>query len=437
MNTRNAERGQILPFVALAFALLMGFAAFAIDLGYLRYQQRLQQTAADSAALAADWALYGVSNPTNSTCGSESGAGAPASVCAAGQNAARNNSFSSAFNSAMSCSSTAPVCVTINYPPQSGAYQGNTNAVEAIVHVSYPGFFAQFLGSSTNWVSTRAVAVIETSSASPCIVVTERDLTVNAGARVTSPCGISVAGNVNASSADLIDAPSVTASGSVSCSQPSPCPASTIVTSGVPPFPDPCATVPGCAALTAAYPLNSTPTASPYYSGDCTTPSKNATSLSPGFYCSFSPSGDVNLSPGLYVFSGDFTANNLTCTGCVSGTTGVTIVLGGKVKLNGATTSLNAPPPWQGAGPATVSASMGAPGVLFYQTSTTTSPENFSGQSLLGMVYAPNAHINLNAASSLTVSFIVAADIVANGSTLTVSAPASSGGYTQVPTLAE
>ena len=230
MNARHAERGQILPFVGLSLAILMGFAAFAVDLGYLRYQQRLQQTAADSAALAADWALYSLSSPTNSTCGDSSGAGAPTSVCTAGQNAATNNGFSSAT----SCSGTATVCVTINYPPQSGAYQGSTSAVEAIVKAPYPGFFSQFLGSSTNWVSTRAVAIVKTSPNCTVHRLDAKDLTVNAGAQVTAPCGILVAGSVNASSANLIDVPSVGASGSVSCSQPSPCPATTIVTSGVP-----------------------------------------------------------------------------------------------------------------------------------------------------------------------------------------------------------
>jgi uncharacterized membrane protein len=41
-----------LVFAALALVVLIGFAGLAIDMGALRYQKRLQQTAADGAAIA-------------------------------------------------------------------------------------------------------------------------------------------------------------------------------------------------------------------------------------------------------------------------------------------------------------------------------------------------------------------------------------------------
>jgi uncharacterized membrane protein len=49
--TRNNERGQALAITALAVTLLMGFAGLAVDIGALRYQKRLQQSAADAAAI--------------------------------------------------------------------------------------------------------------------------------------------------------------------------------------------------------------------------------------------------------------------------------------------------------------------------------------------------------------------------------------------------
>lgn len=51
--TRKNESGQALVFAVLALGIvLMGFAGLGIDMGYMRYEKRLQQTAADAAAIA-------------------------------------------------------------------------------------------------------------------------------------------------------------------------------------------------------------------------------------------------------------------------------------------------------------------------------------------------------------------------------------------------
>ena len=42
----NKQSGQVLIGVAVAMVVLAGFAGLAIDMGTLRYQKRLQQTAA-------------------------------------------------------------------------------------------------------------------------------------------------------------------------------------------------------------------------------------------------------------------------------------------------------------------------------------------------------------------------------------------------------
>ena len=46
----NKEAGNIVLLTALTLTVLMGFAGLAIDMGMLRYDKRLQQTAADAAA---------------------------------------------------------------------------------------------------------------------------------------------------------------------------------------------------------------------------------------------------------------------------------------------------------------------------------------------------------------------------------------------------
>ncbi|HLI96733.1 MAG TPA: pilus assembly protein TadG-related protein, partial [Candidatus Baltobacteraceae bacterium] len=51
-NRLHAQRGQTLVLVALAMLALMGVTALATDSAYYRYEQRLQQTAADAGAIA-------------------------------------------------------------------------------------------------------------------------------------------------------------------------------------------------------------------------------------------------------------------------------------------------------------------------------------------------------------------------------------------------
>src|SRR6202021_3022398 len=49
---RKNEGGQALVFAAVGLVVIMGFAGLGIDMGMLRYQKRLPQTAADWGAPA-------------------------------------------------------------------------------------------------------------------------------------------------------------------------------------------------------------------------------------------------------------------------------------------------------------------------------------------------------------------------------------------------
>src|SRR5215467_7473270 len=46
------EAGQALILTAVGLVVLLGFTGLGVDMGVLRYQKRLQQTAADAAAIA-------------------------------------------------------------------------------------------------------------------------------------------------------------------------------------------------------------------------------------------------------------------------------------------------------------------------------------------------------------------------------------------------
>ena len=49
---KHREAGQALVTAALGLVVLIGIAGLAIDMGVMRYEKRLQQTAADAAAIA-------------------------------------------------------------------------------------------------------------------------------------------------------------------------------------------------------------------------------------------------------------------------------------------------------------------------------------------------------------------------------------------------
>ena len=56
-SLRKDDRGQALILVALSMVVLIGVAALSVDYGYLAWQKRDLQNAADAAALAAAWEL--------------------------------------------------------------------------------------------------------------------------------------------------------------------------------------------------------------------------------------------------------------------------------------------------------------------------------------------------------------------------------------------
>ena len=144
---RKPESGQALVLAALALVVLTGFAGLAIDMGTLRYQKRLQQNAADAAAIA------GASNLASNSLG----------VTAGAQNASATNGFTDAGGGQTS-SCTDPgatvgtVCVQVNNPPLSGPHTSNANYVEVLVAAVQPTYFMRIFGVNSETITARAVA---------------------------------------------------------------------------------------------------------------------------------------------------------------------------------------------------------------------------------------------------------------------------------------
>jgi uncharacterized membrane protein len=131
--------------VTIALIVLLGLGGLATDAGLLWTEKRQLQTAADAAAVAG--ALAVVSGGNVST-------------------AAKTDSSVNGFTDG-----TGGVTVTVNNPPASGSYAGNSNAVEAIVSKPESTYFLRVvLGYNSVAIQARAVAH---TGAHDCIYVVD------------------------------------------------------------------------------------------------------------------------------------------------------------------------------------------------------------------------------------------------------------------------
>lgn len=349
---RRAERGQVLPLMALALAVLLGAAALAIDVGYLRYQQRAEQSAADGAAIAGAGEL---AYPD------------AADVVAAARSDAASNGYTD--------DGGATVSVTVNHPPSSGAYSGNTNAVEVIVKKKHPAFFALIYGSGGQWVSARAVAQLNTNGLY-CIYALAGNIDLRGGGRggITAPtCGLITNQNLIVTGQATVDASSIgyvlagPGGGSYPLAQPEPAIPAT----------DPCPTIPACAYLTDLTLHN------PGLLHTGCQPFPAANPLPPGEYC-VPLSGSLTLSPGLFVLDQGMSSGDVTGTGVTiynAGTTGL--------RYNGNVNVILSAP-----------ASGPTAGLVYYQPAS--NPATFTKNGAAGTVnftggfYAPSSAMTFN-----------------------------------------
>jgi hypothetical protein len=403
---RSTSRGQLIPVFGLSLAVLMGMGALAVDVGYWRYEHRLEQSAADSAAMA--------------------GAGEisfPASNDVLG--AARNDATSNGFTSGVSNAT-----VTVNWPPLSGPNTGNNNAVEVIVAQVEPTFFSGIFGHSQT-VQARAVAVMSPAN-SGCIYVLKGDfggnLTLHGGGGggiTTVPlCGMVVNGNLTVTGQANVDVSyiSYAGTGPGGGSYPDGQPVHGVAGT------DPCTRLPGCGYLATL-----TTTNPGLFSVACQDPGNvlPASPLPPGHYCGGTVNGQgaytgpytaaVTLQPGLFIMDQGMFA------GQTSGT-GVTIYNNCTVtSKNNCSTTLSG---------GNVDDTIVAPltgvtaGMVYYQPPTLKDTITVNGASgtvsAVGGVYAPGADFTFNGQLP-TISFLVAGTITMNGGGL--DAGSTAGGF--------
>ena len=176
MFIRNDEKGQTTVITVLCMIVLLGFVAFAVDIGLLFRARRNMQIVADAAATAGalDYYKNGLGNASSATY-----------ARTAAQNAVTANGLSTATFTAscpITVSGSVPqACVAI--PPSSGVHTGSGFVEVQISQPNSTAFMSMFGLSKMN-VLARAVAGITTGQA--CIWV-KNNLNVQGNG---SLCGI-------------------------------------------------------------------------------------------------------------------------------------------------------------------------------------------------------------------------------------------------------
>jgi len=394
--TRKKEAGQaLIAAVAALGIVLMGFAGLGIDVGYFRYEKRLQQTAADSAAIA------GAAEIPFGTSG----------VQTAAKHDAAANGFTDSGTGGGCPGASGCISVTVNSPPTSGPHNGAAGYVEVLVADVQPTFFMRVLGVNTETVTARAVAN-GNANGGGCIYVlgtSSTAINLSGGARISAPgCGVTDDGGLSVNNGASMTAGSVGVVGTSSVA-----PGSTVTpapTTGIAPAANPLAYL------------------TPPPVGSCIM-QPGGTTLNPGTYCSLTLAAGgatYTLNPGVYVVTSNINISNgvtVNGSGVMFYQTAGTFVLGG---LLGGVINLNLTPPT-----ASNSTTGAVAGLLVWQSANDTSNSSASSpatidnntQNLTGGFYFPNGVVSIQGGTAVTNYSIFVAQglIMANGTSLTTS----------------
>jgi len=380
MRFQRSDRGQALVLVALGMVVLLGFIGMATDVGTLRYEKRLLQTVADSAAIGgASEINYG-------------------DVTTGAQAAAVQNGFTTGANGAT---------LTVNNPPLSGPHAGNAAYVEVLATQVNSTYFMKIFGVNTSTVQARAVAYLGTGPA--CIYALSGTTNIQASCGLIDDSSASQAllnngsGELTSRSIGVVGGYLNNGSGSIS---PTP-------QTGIVPQTDPLAYLspPSTSACNGVVKIVTTSqTVTP--DGNCydlTIDDSPTVTLDPGPYQQIVTNGtpNVTFNPGLYTIQGgSFTING---GATVTSTAATFYITAGTVTVNGGN-------PVQMTAPITGSYA----GVLFFQSQGDSSAAAVNGDNtttLTGALYFPSAQLTINGGNSAAAYGILVADtIVFNGS---------------------
>jgi len=405
------QRGQVLPLVLLSLTVILAFLALTVDVGFWRYQQRLEQTAADSAAVAG--ALYRQNYSTELD-----------DIKTVAKKDATSNGFTD--------DNGVTTNITVHNPPSTGSYTGDSTAVEVVVQKKQPVFFAGIFKPSAQWVSARSVARYIAAPPNDCIVglsTTGTAVLISGASNVKlGHCAIIANSDLNISgtnSGSPVTAYAITYAGSnrgdsnannflINGAHVSPSHGSVAA--------DPCSSITTCAGLTNSPPAATTCASQTSWSGQATV------NIPAGTYCSqlvVQGAQTITFATGFYYLeAGMLISGAQTVTG-----NAVTFYnSSGVFQFQGSNFTVTAP------------TSGTYSGILMYQPASNTSEAQISGAQTAvfgGMLYAPKAMILESGSIASTVS-VVANYVQFTGSPIGDNAGTTTGlGGTSRVSLAE
>jgi Flp pilus assembly protein TadG len=371
-RAKGDRRGAVAMIIGLALSVMLGVAGLAVDASMWQYNKNNAQAVADAAALSA------------------------VTSALAGDSLARIQSEVYSIAAAAGYVRSSNVTVTINNPPTTGNYAGNSNAYEVIIAEAQPRYFSLMYTKGGPTVYARSVALVTSTSIASCVVSLASsgsgavslngngsvDLTnCNLDANSTNKTSLTLTGNASVTAQGVHLAGGFSTTGNASIVTPS------LVTNGSPvtdPYanrvmPSDDATNPGC------FKTNYSPTGG-------NLPNNGAVTV----YCgnlSFSGNTSETIPAGIYIID---KGGSLSVSGNASLTgTGVTFIF--TSSTGGAVGSFNI----SGNGSVNLTAPATGPtaGIVFWvdkaATSGTTSSFTGNGNgNLTGAIYAPSSTVD-------------------------------------------
>jgi hypothetical protein len=174
LSGRGDERGFVFLFGALALVSLLAFVGLSVDVGYDQVMKLRAQAAADAATTAG---LFEIKRGATN-----------ADVIAAAKHDAALNGFTDGVNN---------TTVTVNYPPTSGNYSGESKGVEVIVTRTAPAFFLSLVKTNAT-ISLKGYAAGKASSNLACVYALNKTKSraINiSSSTVNFNCGVVVESN--------------------------------------------------------------------------------------------------------------------------------------------------------------------------------------------------------------------------------------------------
>jgi Flp pilus assembly protein TadG len=410
MQSTSSERGQATVLIcAILSLLLLGFAALALDVGYLFREKRMAQAAADAAALAA---------------AEELNAGNTGNEQAVANTMAKLNGFDNSL-------STNPASVSVS-TPTAGNYAGSSSYVQVVVTKPIPTFFMSVFNNSLTRMTVSGRAVAGGGQVSPTCICLESpsgmDLNLSNNAVLSaSTCGVTVdssssnaVGIVGSAELSALSLGTVSNSwdNSNNINNSGTISSTTHIVQGITTQCKPTITPP---TLPTGITCSNNPiagwTPANNYTGAYTLPTATDKPVS-GVVCYSSldttQSSQVSFTSGYtYYITGNLTTGSAPLSG-----NGVTFYVGGTVNIaNGVKATLSAP---------TVN---GVPQTLLYAMGNSVTIQGGSNSAFSGLVYAPNAAVTLNNGTGTTMNmdFVAQTLSVAGGATLTSYSTANLG----------